>query len=246
MGRSSLIPKDGGARRLYRVQFWGYQARERAKQAAISMIDRSTDAGAYSGGLRFYPGYLDRDGQHLLIEELTRAIAQAPFFIPVMPRSGRPFTVRMTNLGPLGWVSDRAGYRYQPNHPETGGPWPPIPERVLEIWRAVAGYPHDPQACLVNLYREGARMGLHRDEDEEDFSAPVVSISLGDMAVFRIGGTARSGPTETLKLSSGDVLVLGGESRLRYHGVDRILTGTSTLLEGGGRINLTLRRVTKP
>jgi alkylated DNA repair protein (DNA oxidative demethylase) len=163
-----------------------------------------------------------------------------------MPRTGRPFTVRMTNLGPLGWVSDRAGYRYQAHHPETGKPWPPIPEMVLNVWRQVSGHPHEPEACLVNFYHGGAKMGLHRDEDEEDFSAPVVSISLGDTAVFRMGGPERGGRTETLKLSSGDVLVMGGQSRLCYHGIDRVLTGTSTLLKDGGRINLTLRRVTRP
>jgi alkylated DNA repair protein (DNA oxidative demethylase) len=163
-----------------------------------------------------------------------------------MPRTGRPFTVRMTNLGSLGWVSDRAGYRYQPTHPETGKPWPPIPEMVLDVWRRVSAYPHEPEACLVNFYQGGARMGLHRDEDEEDFSAPVVSVSLGDTAVFRIGGPERGGKTETLKLTSGDVLAMGGEARLCYHGIDRVLTGTSSLLKDGGRINLTLRRVTKP
>jgi DNA oxidative demethylase len=152
----------------------------------------------------------------------------------------------MNNLGPLGWVSDRSGYRYQPTHPETGEPWPAIPERILAIWREVSGYPHEPEACLVNYYRQGAKMGLHRDEDEEDFAAPVVSVSLGDTAVFRIGGAERGGKTESLKLSSGDVLVMGGQSRLCYHGIDRVLTGTSTLLKDGGRINLTLRRVTKP
>jgi alkylated DNA repair protein (DNA oxidative demethylase) len=163
-----------------------------------------------------------------------------------MPRSGRPLTVRMSNLGPLGWVSSREGYRYQPTHPETGEPWPAIPPMVMDVWRQVSDYGHEPQACLVNYYREGAKLGLHRDEDEEDFAAPVVSISLGDTAIFRIGGTERQGKTETLKLSSGDVLVLGGASRLRYHGVDRVLSGTSTLLKDGGRLNLTLRRVTLP
>jgi alkylated DNA repair protein (DNA oxidative demethylase) len=197
-------------------------------------------------GLRHLPGYLDRAAQERLVEELRAAVAVAPFYQPVMPRTGRPFTVQMTNLGSLGWVSNRAGYRYQPNHPETGQPWPPIPDMVLEIWRKVSGYPHDPQACLVNYYAQGAKMGLHRDEDEEDFAAPVVSISLGDTAVFRIGGAERGGKTGTLKLSSGDVLVMGGAARLCYHGIDRILTGTSTLLKDGGRINLTLRRVTKP
>lgn len=197
-------------------------------------------------GLKYLPGFLDRPTQLELVEHLRAAVAEAPFFTPVMPRTGRPFTVRMSNLGRLGWVSDRAGYRYQPTHPETGKPWPPIPEMVLDIWRKLSGYPHDPQACLVNHYREGAKMGLHRDEDEEDFSAPVVSISLGDTAVFRIGGPERGGRTETLKLASGDVLVMGGPSRLCYHGIDRVMSGTSTLLKDGGRLNLTLRRVTKP
>jgi alkylated DNA repair protein (DNA oxidative demethylase) len=197
-------------------------------------------------GLRHLPGYLDRAAQEGLVEELRAAVAVAPFYQPVMPRTGRPFTVQMTSLGSLGWVSDRSGYRYQAVHPETGQSWPPIPDMVLEIWRKVSGYPHDPQACLVNYYAQGAKMGLHRDEDEEDFAAPVVSISLGDTAVFRIGGAERGGKTGTLKLSSGDVLVMGGAARLCYHGIDRILTGTSTLLKDGGRINLTLRRVTKP
>jgi DNA oxidative demethylase len=197
-------------------------------------------------GLRYLPGHLSLEDQQKLVETLRAAVAEAPLVTPVMPRTGRPFTVRMTNLGALGWVSDRAGYRYQAHHPETGKPWPPIPEMVLDVWRQVSGYLHEPEACLVNFYHGGAKMGLHRDEDEEDFSAPVVSISLGDTAIFRMGGPERGGKTETLKLSSGDVLVMGGQSRLCYHGIDRVLTGTSTLLKDGGRINLTLRRVTKP
>jgi alkylated DNA repair protein (DNA oxidative demethylase) len=199
-----------------------------------------------SNGLKYLPSYFDRAAQEALIVAVEDAVTRAPFYTPVMPRSGRPFTVRMSNLGQLGWVSDRDGYRYQARHPETGEPWPAIPDQVLALWRKVADYPHDPEACLVNHYREGAKLGLHRDEDERDFAAPVVSISLGDTAIFRIGGTERSGKTETLKLSSGDVLVMGGASRLRYHGIDRVLSGTSTLLEQGGRLNLTLRRVTKP
>lgn len=194
-------------------------------------------------GFKYHPGFLDLAAQRQLVEHLRIAVADAPLVTPVMPRTGRPFTVKMTNLGALGWVSDRAGYRYQATHPETGNPWPPIPDMVVDIWRQVSGYNHDPEACLVNHYREGAKMGLHRDADEEDFSAPVVSISLGDTALFRIGGTERGGRTESLKLSSGDVLVMGGKSRLCYHGIDRVLSGTSTLLKDGGRINLTLRRV---
>jgi alkylated DNA repair protein (DNA oxidative demethylase) len=199
-----------------------------------------------TSGLRYLASYFDRPAQEALVATLRDALAKAPFYTPVMPKSGRPLTVRMSNFGPLGWVSDRSGYRYQPTHPETGENWPPIPPVVMEVWRQVSDYAHDPEACLVNYYREGAKLGLHRDEDEEDFAAPVVSISLGDTAIFRIGGTERQGKTETLKLASGDVLVLGGASRLRYHGVDRVLSGTSTLLKDGGRLNLTLRRVTKP
>jgi alkylated DNA repair protein (DNA oxidative demethylase) len=197
-------------------------------------------------GLQYLPGHLDPAAQKTLVEALRAAVAEAPLVTPVMPRTGRPFTVRMTNLGPLGWVSDRAGYRYQPTHPETGKPWPAMPEMVMDIWRKLSGYPHEPEACLVNFYHGGAKMGLHRDEDEEDFTVPVISVSLGDTAVFRIGGPERGGRTQTLKLSSGDVLVMGGQSRLCYHGIDRVLSGTSSLLKDGGRINLTLRRVTKP
>lgn len=202
-------------------------------------------------GFRFLPSFLDRAGQEELVRQLRVAEAASPFFVPTMPRTGKPFSVRMTNLGPLGWVSDRErGYRYQPTHPETGRPWPPIPESVLEVWRAVAGYPHPPEACLVNRYAPGAKMGLHQDRDEQDFDAPVVSISLGDTCLFRIGGTARTDPTGSFRLASGDVVVLGGASRLAFHGVDRVYPGTSTVLRDwfvdGGRVNLTLRRVTKP
>jgi alkylated DNA repair protein (DNA oxidative demethylase) len=173
-------------------------------------------------------------------------VTEAPLFTPVMPKTGKPFSVRMTNLGPLGWVSDRAGYRYQPLHPETGKPWPPMPDMLLELWQQVSGYPHPPEACLVNFYSGTARMGLHQDRDEEDLAAPVVSVSLGDSALFRVGGTERGGRTQSFKLASGDVIVLSGASRLAYHGIDKIYPGTSTLLKDGGRINLTLRRVRKP
>lgn len=149
----------------------------------------------------------------------------------------------MTNCGSLGWVADSAGYRYQPTHPDTGMPWPRIPESVLAAWRELSGYDREPQACLINFYDAGARMGLHQDKDETDFDAPVVSLSLGDTCLFRIGGTERSAPTRSFRLASGDALVLGGPARLAFHGVDRIMPGSSTLLSGGGRINLTLRRV---
>jgi alkylated DNA repair protein (DNA oxidative demethylase) len=164
-----------------------------------------------------------------------------------MPKTGKEMSVRMTNCGTLGWVTDKErGYRYQPTHPVTGAPWPPIPAALMAIWQEVADYPHPLEACLVNFYSASARMGLHQDRDETDLSAPVVSVSLGDDCLFRVGPPQRNTKTVSLRLQSGDVLVLGGEGRLAYHGVDRIYPDTSTLLKNSGRINLTLRRVTKP
>jgi DNA oxidative demethylase len=197
-------------------------------------------------GLRILPGYLDQAAQVALLAALAEIMRQAPLFTPRMPKSGKPMSVRMTNCGPLGWLTDARGYRYQPTHPETGVPWPPIPALVLKAWADLARYPHPPQAGLINRYEPSARMGLHQDRDEADFTAPVVSLSLGDTCLFRIGGLKRSDPTRSLRLASGDALVLGGPARLAFHGVDRIMPGTSTLLAEGGRINLTLRRVTRP
>jgi len=198
-------------------------------------------------GLRFYPGRLDRSAQSALVEALLAAEATAPFYTPRLPRTGAPMSVRMTNLGPLGWVTDQAqGYRYQATHPETGAPWPPIHSALHDLWEELADYPAPPEACLVNRYGDGARMGLHVDADEAAADAPVLSVSLGDTALFRVGGPRRAEPTRSFKLSSGDVLVLSGPSRRWYHGVDRVLPETSRLVPGGGRINLTLRRVTLP
>lgn len=196
-------------------------------------------------GCLTYPQALDRPAQEALVADLRAVLAQAPLFQPTMPRTGKPLSVRMSNCGPLGWVADRAGYRYQPLHPVTGQPWPPVPPALVALWNAVAPEAPEPEACLVNWYAPDAKMGLHQDRDEETFDAPVVSVSLGDDAVFRLGGPTRGGPTEAITLRSGDVLVLGGESRLCFHGVARILPGTSTLLDAPGRINLTLRRVTE-
>lgn len=197
-------------------------------------------------GLRLVPGYLDRASQEALLGALSTVFVAAPLYTPRMPKSGRPLSVRMTNCGPLGWVTDEAGYRYQPLHPQTGQPWPAMPDILVEAWKTLARYPHLPESCLVNYYGPAAKMGLHQDRDERDFEAPVVSLSLGDTCVFRIGGTTRKDATRTLHLASGDAVVLAGKARLAFHGVDRILAGTSTLLAEGGRINLTLRRVTMP
>jgi DNA oxidative demethylase len=196
-----------------------------------------------SGGLRLYPGYLDRTRQEALLAAVDGVLAAAPLYTARMPKSGRPMSVRMSNCGPLGWVSAERGYRYQETHPESGRPWPPIPALLLAIWDEIACYPHPPEACLINFYGPEAKMGPHQDRDEDDFAAPVVSLSLGDSCRFRLGGLQRAAPSRTFQLGSGDALVLGGSARLAFHGVDRIYPGTSTLLAGGGRLNLTLRRV---
>ncbi len=201
---------------------------------------------ADGAGLRLYSFYLDRAKQAALLAAVNEVLAAAPLLIPRMPKSGRPFTVRMSNCGPLGWVSDENGYRYQPTHPDTGRPWPPMPAALIEIWNEVARYRDPPEACLINFYGPTAKMGPHQDRDEEDFAAPVVSVSLGDSCLFRAGGTKRSDASRSFRLNSGDVLVLGGGARLAFHGVDRVYPGTSSLLAGGGRINLTLRRVHAP
>lgn len=197
-------------------------------------------------GVRHSPGHLTRDDQVALLEAIRAVVAAAPLFQPVMPRTGKPLSVRMTNCGGLGWVADRAGYRYQPTHPVTGAPWPAMPPQLLRIWEEMSGFDHPPEACLVNFYETGTKMGLHQDRDEEDLAAPVVSISLGDDCLFRVGEITRGGRTTSIRLQSGDIVVLGGEGRLAFHGVDRIYPATSALLKNGGRINLTLRRVTRP
>ena len=198
-------------------------------------------------GLIYLPNILDRDQQIHLVEELREIVKAAPLFTPHMPKTGKPFSVRMTNCGSLGWVSDRlGGYRYQPQHPVTGADWPAIPPSLIALWRELTNYPHPPEACLINYYAPGARMGLHQDRDEQALDAPVLSLSLGDSAVFRYGGNQRNDSTKSIRLHSGDAVVIGGDSRLIFHGIERLLPGTSMLLADGGRINLTLRRVTLP
>lgn len=192
-------------------------------------------------GFVLHPGRLSPETQRALAQEVLGLAGAAPFYRPITP-GGQAMSVETTNLGPLGWVTDARGYRYQATHPETGRPWPAIPKILLELWAQLADPATPPDACLVNLYREGARMGLHQDKDEADFGFPVLSVSLGDTAVFRLGGAKRSDPTRSLRLASGDVCLLGGEARLFHHGVDRILAGSSRLIPGGGRLNLTLRR----
>ena len=202
---------------------------------------------AVAPGVAYWPGRLRPQEQAALLAEIMAGLKDAPFYRPAMPGSGALLSVEMTNFGPLGWLTDQAkGYRYESTHPVTGAPWPQIPGILLRLWTETTGYSAPPEACLVNLYRGPARMGLHRDADEEALDAPVLSVSLGDTGLFRFGGPTRRASTRTLKLASGDVLAFGGPARLMYHGIDRIQAGSSSLIAGGGRINLTLRRVTKP
>ncbi|MCJ2100894.1 MULTISPECIES: alpha-ketoglutarate-dependent dioxygenase AlkB [Methylobacterium] len=203
-------------------------------------------------GLFHHPGYLDAAARARIADETAAILADAPWVTPRMPRTGRPFTVRMSNAGPLGWVSDIRGYRYQPAHPETGRPWPAMPPTALAAWDALVAYPAGPEACLINLYGPGSRMGLHQDRDEADLTVPVLSLSLGASALFRYGGLKRTDPTRSVRLSDGDALVIGGASRLIHHGVDRLYPADDlfggpaapSFLPPGSRCNLTLRRVT--
>ncbi|HZC15925.1 MAG TPA: alpha-ketoglutarate-dependent dioxygenase AlkB [Caulobacteraceae bacterium] len=196
-------------------------------------------------GFRLTSSAIDAASQARLVDEILAGAKAAPFYRPMTP-SGKPMSVEQTSFGSLGWVTDQRGYRYEPNHPLTGRPWPPMPRSLLALWALHAGDETWPDSCLVNLYRTKAKMGLHTDSDEEDLTAPVLSVSLGDTAIFRLGGAARGDPSRTVRLNSGDVGVLAGPSRRFHHGVDRIVAGSSRLVPGGGRINLTLRRAKRP
>ena len=193
-------------------------------------------------GFEIFKGLIGPDDQQALLNDLRQVEEVAPLFSPQTPY-GKPMSVQMTSAGKLGWISDRRGYRYEDLHPK-GTPWPPIPDAILALWRELTGCQRDPDCCLINFYSEGARMGMHQDRDEADFSWPVVSVSLGDDGLFRIGNAQRGGKTESVWLNSGDAVVMGGAARLTYHGVDRIRFQSSRLLPQGGRINLTLRVVT--
>lgn len=192
-------------------------------------------------GVQIFQGFLPVEAQKELLNALRQVAADAPMYSPVTA-FGKPMSVQMTSAGQFGWFSDRSGYRYIEKHP-SGAPWPAIPQQVLDVWTALAPNAPTPECCLINFYGEGARMGLHQDNDEADFRWPVVSVSLGDEGLFRVGNVEKGGKTESVWLKSGDVAVLGGAARLAHHGVDRIKFGSSQLLPKGGRINLTLRVV---
>lgn len=218
-----------------------FSARVSRQDMRVEPLERGFD------GVTLYPGYLDAAAQSALLAEITHAGVFEGAYRPTMPRTGKPWSITQFNLGPLGWVADVTGYRYAAKNPHSGAPWPAMPPQMTHLWAALSRYRAPAECCLVNLYADPkARMGLHQDRDETALDAPVISLSLGDTCVFRIGGFSRSDKSSSFRLASGDALVLGGASRLRFHGVDRVLAGSSQLLKGGGRLNLTLRRVTKP
>jgi len=209
------------------------------------MMSKISDQ-AYPDGFRHYPHYFTHTQQKSLIESVKAGVLKAPFYQPTMPRTGIPLSVVMSNFGPLGWVTDKErGYRYEAAHPKTGAPWPDLPELLGELWDDVTDFPARPEATLINWYKEdkASKMGMHVDNDENDLRAPVVSVSLGDPAMFRIGGPQRGGQTQGIKLFSGDVVVMADEARLCHHGVSKVFYGESALVPRGGRINLTMRRV---
>jgi DNA oxidative demethylase len=179
-----------------------------------------------------------------LVDGLQQVVEVAPFRHMLTP-NGRRMSVGMTNCGCVGWVSDRAGYRYDACDPETGRPWPPMPDAFSQLARqaaACAGFDaFAPDACLINRYEPGARLSLHQDRDERDFEAPIVSVSLGLPAVFLFGGLHRADTPRRVPLMHGDVVVWGGPSRLRYHGVLPLQGGHHPLM-GAYRINLTFRK----
>lgn len=195
-------------------------------------------------GFDYFPNYYSRLEQEDLLNDIRHIVKEAPLITPIMPKTGKEMSVRQTNCGELGWVTDKEqGYRYQKNHPITGKAWPDIPPSLQNLWQKLSGFPQPAEACLINFYAPQARMGMHQDKDEMELNAPVISISLGDSCLFRIGTTEKQGKTHSIRLNSGDVIMFGGKERLAYHGVDRIYPNTSTLLKVPGRVNLTLRRI---
>jgi alkylated DNA repair protein (DNA oxidative demethylase) len=191
-------------------------------------------------GLDYFPNYLSDEQIDILREDINFALTKAPLFRPSMPKTGRDFSVKMSNMGNVGWVSDKiGGYRYQSLHPDTKQNWPKISNNILNIWHKVTNLKTSPDCCLINHYNSKSKMGLHVDSDEKDFSYPVLSISLGDSALFRFGGLKRSDKTRSIKLNNGDVLMMSGQSRLIYHGIDKTYLSN----QFDNRINLTLRKI---
>ena len=218
---------------------------DEALAVTMPSFDSATDARTepLAPGAAVLRGYA-RDAAATLLAQLQTVLVQAPWRHMVTP-GGYRMSVAMTNCGPLGWVADPAGYRYDPIDPECGRPWPAMPPafaRLAAAAAAEAGFDgFRPDACLVNRYEPGAKLSLHQDKDERDFGAPIVSVSLGVPAVFLFGGLKRSDKTVRVPLEHGDVVVWGGPARLRYHGVLAVKAAMHPVL-GEERINLTFRK----
>lgn len=196
-------------------------------------------------GLFLHRGAITPDDQTILVRDIAQVADFAPFRHPRTP-GGHPTSAAMTNAGQAGWWSDRQGYRYLIHQPDSDRPWPSMPasfHAAVEVGTRGTPWPDfSPDACLINFYGAAAKMGLHQDKDERDFTQPIVTVSLGDAADFLVGGFARTDKTAVVRLHSGDVLVMGGPSRMRFHGVRRIHTGTSPLSALHGRYSLTFRK----
>lgn len=190
-------------------------------------------------GLNYFPDYLKKPLINDIICNLRNLAKESPFFIPKMPKTNKSFSVKITNMGNVGWVSDKEGYRYQDFHPITKKSWSKIPSNITNIWQELINANTKPDCCLVNCYDKNAKMGLHIDNDEKDFSYPVLSISIGASALFRFGGLKRSDKTQSIKLNNGDIIILSGKSRLIYHGIDKIYPNDKF----NYRINITMRKI---
>ena len=211
------------------------------------LFDNDSEAGSgerLEDGAFLFRGLAEPAAQSLL-NEVARIIQTAPFRY-LVTRGGYSMSVAMTNCGRIGWVSDRKGYRYDPIDPDTGARWPAMPSAFFDLAARAAdaaGFPgYDPDACLINRYLAGSKLGLHQDRDEKDRWAPIVSVSLGLPAVFLWGGKRRADPLRRLRVTHGDVAVWGGPTRFAYHGVAALKDGLHPLT-GNTRINLTFRKV---
>jgi len=185
-----------------------------------------------------------RDQEVAWLNTVASLTAQAPLQRMTVP-GGKLMSVGLSNCGAFGWISDSRGYRYEALNPQSQSPWPAMPEywqRSASAWAREAGFDcFEPDACLINEYQWGAKMGLHQDRDERDFTQPIVSVSLGMSAVFQFGGLRRTDLIQKVVLEHGDVVVWGGVDRLRFHGIASVRAGSHPLT-GARRINLTFRR----
>lgn len=190
---------------------------------------------------------LTKEAQQEILAAARRVVRQAPLFRPTMPVSGQPFGYSMTNCGDLGWIADKNGYRYQDNHPDTGKSFPAMPKAIQELALALAEGTGNgdfyPESCLLNFYSKGQKLGLHQDNTEQNLSAPIISVSLGDTGIFILGGKHRTDETKHYIIQSGDCIVMSGESRNYFHAFKGVVPNTSSLLRNGGRLNLTIRQV---